>query len=170
MGHFKDVREHLEALDKAGLLVKIDEAINKDTELMPLVRWQFRGLPEEERLSADRLVGDLLLLAQAESGQVPFDMVPIELDSILLEVFQQMKILAGERQKVLLTDIDQIVVKGDRDRLKQVLLNLLSNALRYAQGQIRVEVQATPSGAQARISDVCAAFRGGDGPNRGGAS
>jgi UbiD family decarboxylase len=49
MGYFKDLREHIAALDKAGLLVKIDEQINKDTELMPLVRWQFRGLAEEER-------------------------------------------------------------------------------------------------------------------------
>ena len=49
MGYFKDFREHIAALDKAGLLVKIDEQINKDTELMPLVRWQFRGLSEEER-------------------------------------------------------------------------------------------------------------------------
>jgi UbiD family decarboxylase len=49
MGYFKDLREHLAALDEAGLLVKIDELINKDTELMPLVRWQFRGLSEEER-------------------------------------------------------------------------------------------------------------------------
>ena len=49
MGYFKDLREHIAALDKEGLLVKIDEQINKDTELMPLVRWQFRGLSEEER-------------------------------------------------------------------------------------------------------------------------
>ena len=49
MGYFKDFREHIAALDQAGLLVKIDEQINKDTELMPLVRWQFRGLSEEER-------------------------------------------------------------------------------------------------------------------------
>ena len=49
MGYFKDLREHLAALEEAGLLVKIDELINKDTELMPLVRWQFRGLSEEER-------------------------------------------------------------------------------------------------------------------------
>ena len=49
MGHFKDLREHIAALENAGLLVKIDEQINKDTELMPLVRWQFRGLSEEER-------------------------------------------------------------------------------------------------------------------------
>ena len=37
MGYFKDLREHLAALEEAGLLVKIDELINKDTELMPLV-------------------------------------------------------------------------------------------------------------------------------------
>src|SRR5438105_13444967 len=49
MGYFKDLREHIAALDQAGLLVKIDEQINTDTKLMPLVRWQFRGLSEEER-------------------------------------------------------------------------------------------------------------------------
>jgi 4-hydroxy-3-polyprenylbenzoate decarboxylase len=49
MAYYQDLREQLEALDEAGLLVRIDERINKDTELMPLVRWQFRGLPEEER-------------------------------------------------------------------------------------------------------------------------
>ena len=47
--HFKDIREHLAALEQAGKLVKITRAINKDTELMPLVRWQFRGLPEAQR-------------------------------------------------------------------------------------------------------------------------
>ena len=46
MGYFKDLREHIAALDQAGLLVRIDEQINKDTELMPLVRCQFRGLSE----------------------------------------------------------------------------------------------------------------------------
>jgi UbiD family decarboxylase len=46
---FKDIREHLAALDEAGKLIKIDRLINKDTELMPLVRWQFRGLPESDR-------------------------------------------------------------------------------------------------------------------------
>ena len=46
---FKDVREHLEGLEGAQKLVRITRPINKDTELMPLVRWQFRGLPESER-------------------------------------------------------------------------------------------------------------------------
>jgi 4-hydroxy-3-polyprenylbenzoate decarboxylase len=49
MGYFKDVREHIAALEKAGMLVRIDREINKDTELHPLVRLQFRGLPEDQR-------------------------------------------------------------------------------------------------------------------------
>src|SRR5712691_11579389 len=45
-----DFQAHLAALEAAGLLVRVDRPINKDTELHPLVRWQFQGgLPEEER-------------------------------------------------------------------------------------------------------------------------
>ena len=47
---YNDFRQHIEALDKAGLLYKIDRPVNKDTELHPLVRWQFRGsVPEDLR-------------------------------------------------------------------------------------------------------------------------
>ena len=45
-----DFQEHLAALEAAGLLVRVDRPINKDTELHPLVRWQFLGgVPEDER-------------------------------------------------------------------------------------------------------------------------
>src|SRR3954453_4228386 len=45
-----DLQEHLARLDARGLLVRIDRAINKDTELHPLVRWQFTGgLPDAQR-------------------------------------------------------------------------------------------------------------------------
>ena len=40
---YPDLHEHVRALDKAGLLVIVDRPINKDTEMHPLVRWQFRG-------------------------------------------------------------------------------------------------------------------------------
>ncbi len=47
---YADLQEHLEVLDAAGLLLRIDEPVNKDTEMHPLVRWQFRGgLEERER-------------------------------------------------------------------------------------------------------------------------
>ena len=47
---YRDLREHIQALDAAGLLRTITEPVNKDTELHPLVRWQFRGgIPEADR-------------------------------------------------------------------------------------------------------------------------
>ena len=50
MRNYPDLHEHLEALDKAGLLVRVARAINKDTEMHPLVRWQFRGgIAEKDR-------------------------------------------------------------------------------------------------------------------------
>ena len=45
-----DFQDHLADLEAKGLLVRIDRAINKDTELHPLVRWQFLGgVPEDKR-------------------------------------------------------------------------------------------------------------------------
>lgn len=49
MAYSKDLREHIAALEANNKLIRIKREINKDTELMPLVRWQFRGLPSEER-------------------------------------------------------------------------------------------------------------------------
>jgi UbiD family decarboxylase len=46
---FNNLRSHLQQLESQGDLVRIKREINKDTELHPLVRWQFRGLPESER-------------------------------------------------------------------------------------------------------------------------
>jgi 4-hydroxy-3-polyprenylbenzoate decarboxylase len=45
---YPDLHDHLKALDEAGLLVTVTRPINKDTELHPLVRWQFRGGIEEK--------------------------------------------------------------------------------------------------------------------------
>jgi UbiD family decarboxylase len=48
--NYADLHEHLDRLEKAGLLYRIDAPINKDTEMHPLVRWQFRGgIAEKDR-------------------------------------------------------------------------------------------------------------------------
>ena len=47
---YADLHEHLKALEAAGLLIRVERAINKDTEMHPLVRWQFRGgIAEKDR-------------------------------------------------------------------------------------------------------------------------
>ena len=84
---------------------------------------------EVDRLT--RMVGDLLLLAQAESGKLPLDKHIVELDTLMLEALNQMNILAREKVQLHLGEIDQVLVCGDQDRLKQVLLNLIGNAINY---------------------------------------
>src|ERR1700730_18420869 len=44
---YADLHDHLKAIDAAGLLITVGRPINKDTEMHPLVRWQFRGGLEE---------------------------------------------------------------------------------------------------------------------------
>ena len=98
-----------------------------------------------------RLVGGLLLLAQAESGKLSLDLRPVDLDTLLLEVFQEMRVLAGEKVRLKLANIDQMQVWGDRDRLKQVLLNVMANAVQYTPQDGEVVVGLSKVGEQARI-------------------
>jgi two-component system OmpR family sensor kinase len=106
---------------------------------------------EEEVDRLTRLVGDLLLLAQAESGKIPLDIKAVELDALLLEVYQQLRILAGDRVELKLADIDQVKVKGDRDRLKQVIINLGANAINYTQNGGLVSLGLSKTKGQVKL-------------------
>jgi len=98
-----------------------------------------------------RLVGGLLLLAQAESGKLSLVLKPVDLDTLLLEVFQEMRVLAGDKVRLKLASIDQMQMMGDRDRLKQVLLNVAANAVQYTPQGGEVVIGLSRIGEQARI-------------------
>jgi signal transduction histidine kinase len=108
---------------------------------------------DQEAGRLTRLVGGLLLLAQAESGKLPLNFRPVELDLLITEVFQEMRIIAGDKVRVHLNEIDQMLVNGDRDRLKQVLINLVANAIQYTPQDGDVYLSLANVGGQARI--VC---------------
>lgn len=80
MGYYRDLRDHIVALERNDRLVRIKRPIVKETELMPLVRWQFRGLPEEMRkaflfenvvdIDGKKYAGSVLVASHAASRQV----------------------------------------------------------------------------------------------------
>ena len=111
---------------------------------------------EDEADRLTRLVGNLLLEAQAESGRLPLHFASVELDTLLLEVFKEMRVLARDRVNIHLTEIDQIVVNGDRDRLKQVLINLISNAVKYTPrgGEIYLSLGKVGDSARLIVRDT----------------
>jgi signal transduction histidine kinase len=106
---------------------------------------------DQEAGRLTRLVGGLLMLAQAESGKLALNFAPVELDLLLTEVFTEMRVLAGSKVHVHLNDIDQVMVSGDRDRLKQVFLNLVSNAIQYTPPGGEIFLSIRKLGDQARI-------------------
>ncbi|MCL4824046.1 MAG: HAMP domain-containing protein, partial [Anaerolineales bacterium] len=106
---------------------------------------------DQEAGRLTRLVTDLLLLAKAEAGSLPLTKASVELDTLLLEVIPEMRVLAGNKIRVKLTEIDQLQVYGDRDRLKQVLLNLIANAIQYTPAGEEVFLSLARVGDRARL-------------------
>jgi signal transduction histidine kinase len=127
-----------------GLMRKIKEFDEESLETIE---------DEVDRLT--RMVGDLLLLAQAESGKIPLAHEVVELDTLLLEVYNQMQVLARDRVKLTIGNIDQVLVCGDRDRLKQVIVNLVGNSINYTpkDGEVVVALGKVKDRAQLTVTD-----------------
>jgi signal transduction histidine kinase len=110
---------------------------------------------ESERMT--RLLGDLLTLARLDAGR-PLERQPLDLVRLAGEAVDQARLVAGERQVTLETDHrGRLLVLADSDRLKQVLLVLVDNALKYGRqgpdGWVRISVLRAGSTATVRVLD-----------------
>jgi signal transduction histidine kinase len=107
---------------------------------------------EADRLS--RLVADLLTLARTDAGQAPHRR-RLDLGAIVLDVYQQQLSLASG-VALGLGDWEQVEVEADADRLKQAVLNLVDNALRYtpAGGAVTLELRRHDNEAAVVVRDT----------------
>lgn len=114
------------------------------------------ALEDVEKLSS--IVRALLLLSQAESGQVVLQKAPLDLAELARDVVDQFQIPAEEKGLTLTSDLESgVTISADHTQIERLLSNLLSNAVKYTPtgGWMRVRVvQAEqPGWAQLVIED-----------------
>jgi len=89
------------------------------------------------------LVDGLLTLARADEGRFDIHPEPVDLESLIREVFETATILGEYAGLTLALDVvDTATLMGDRTRLRQLLLNLVTNAIKYTPRGGHVELSA----------------------------
>jgi PAS domain S-box-containing protein len=104
-----------------------------------------------------RLVGDLLLAGQIESGQLSLDLTEVDMSELARETAELISAqAAGKRIDVSLQADQPEVVRGDRARLHQLLDNLATNAVKYTpeDGRVRITVTGQDGSCRVLVSDT----------------
>ncbi len=132
-----ELRTPLASLRTSAILVQREPLSNSQTEIVGIMR------QETERLI--RMTSDFLDLARLESGRMRIDQEPFEVDHLVTECVNVVLPQAGDRGVTINTDLEAFTVDGDRGKIKQVLLNLLTNAIKYNRENGQIEVKTYQS-------------------------
>ena len=101
------------------------------------------------------LINDVLEMAKIESGRVQLESAPLDLGALVRDVTDMMHVRAGEKGLHLLVDQSSEFpryIKGDEARLRQVLINLVGNAVKFTdEGGVTVRFGMKPNGLQKRL-------------------
>ncbi|MDQ2087500.1 ATP-binding protein [Herbivorax sp. ANBcel31] len=118
---------------------------------------KFLGVINSEADRMTRLVKDLLQLSRLDNNQMKWNIKRFSLDELVRECMQKLEISANEKKQILeCFTIGEIQdVKADKDRIEQVLLNILSNAIKYTpkEGNISVYVEKMYSSVYVKVKD-----------------
>jgi signal transduction histidine kinase len=132
------------------------ETAARDESLKPGQRdWMLAQLDEVQRLAT--IVDSLTLLTKVDAGLVTLDRQPVQLDELMRECFEDATMLA-EPQKIVvkLAACEPLTMTGDRQRLRQLLLNLTDNAVKYncPGGRINLALRREETRAIVEISNT----------------
>jgi two-component system OmpR family sensor kinase len=127
--------------------LQLGQAANQE-ELLRLM-----GLVAREAGRLGGLVDDLVLLARFDAGR-PLDRRPVDLASIAAEAVQQARLVAPGRP-ITLEAAEPVIVDGDAERLRQIIDNLIGNAIQHtAPGSpVTVTVTSEPGSGRLTVAD-----------------
>ena len=136
----------------------LSEMMRDDADMETAQRQQFLGIivTETERLS--RLVNQVLDMAKIEAGHAEWHNTAVDMRELLEQAAGSMAELLRERGITLTLDLPAQVapLQADADRITQVVLNLLSNAAKYARGgrgQVHLSLTDTPAAVTVQVQD-----------------
>jgi signal transduction histidine kinase len=112
-------------------------------------------LEEIQRLT--KIVDGLTLLAKADAGQLSIQRAPVRLKDLVEDSFTDAQILAQPKHIMVdLAACEDVLVSGDKNRLKQLLLNLTENAIKYnkPQGRVTISLRRNNGCANLQISNT----------------
>lgn len=109
------------------------------------------NLEEIDRMAG--IVDELLFLSRADLGEVRIESQPVRLDALVEDIHRQAAVL-GQEQAIQVTvgTVAPVAVQGDELRLRELLLNLVDNAVKYSRPGGKVEIALARDGATARLS------------------
>jgi signal transduction histidine kinase len=130
------------------------ELVERHPEMTPGDRQEAVAEASREARRLTQLVADLLALARADAG-VPLRHEPVELDRLVLDAVSEARHLAGG-QHLDVDALEPAEVVGDPDRLKQLALILLDNAIRYTppDGSVSIGVRRDGSTVALEVHDT----------------
>jgi heavy metal sensor kinase len=100
-----------------------------------------------------RIVDELLFLSRTDLGEVAIESLPVRLDTLVEDVQRQAVVLGQERDvPVTVGTVAPAVVRGDELRLRELLLNLVDNAVKYSHPGGKVELSLVRDGAAVRLT------------------
>jgi heavy metal sensor kinase len=107
----------------------------------------------EEIDKLKKLIDQILMLARAESGEIPLALAPVDLQELAASLVDLLEPVAQAKGVALCCEPgDPVLVEGDRDWLKRLLLNLIDNAIKFTPPPGSVVVRASRDARQAVLS------------------
>ena len=116
----------------------LDGAIEDEKNRMKFLKKAAKNLD-----GLDALVQDLLTVSHMEAGEITMQMEPINIVEMIYEIFEQLEETAKKSKIKLQVNLDRdekIIVSADPNRIRQVLVNLISNAIKYSEEDSKVHV------------------------------
>lgn len=154
-GYFVDYAAHEMQTPLTVLQANLEVTLNKARTIEEYRDALINNLEHVERLVT--LTRELLTLTRLAGDRTPVRRAPLDLQSLLRELIDELRVLAEDRQIGLSLQAEPTpLVLGDDQWLKQAVINLLDNAIRYTPpgGEVTVRLRATNEGVAVSVEDT----------------